>query len=300
MPHNPANDSTLLPPELSCFRLELADHVAHLTLNRPQELNTMSPAFWRELDCVLDLLQRGGQARVLVISSSGKHFSAGMALETFANPQFAPNDRTPEGRAALVDTLAQMQSTFNRLEALRIPVVCAIQGGCIGGGLDMVAAACIRYASADAFFCVQEINIGMMADLGSLQRLPKIMPLGLVKELAYTGRRMGAQEAATHGLVNAVHETHEAAVLAALACAREIAAKPPVAIWGSKQVINYARDHGVQDSLQQLGWVQSGIWSNQHVMQAVSAMQAKRAAEFPPLDALHDFSEIPAEMKANS
>ncbi|MEG0054004.1 MAG: enoyl-CoA hydratase-related protein [Comamonas sp.] len=294
------HDHRLQAADLSCFRLDLTDNIAHLVLNRPQALNTMSPAFWREMDGVLDMLQRSGQARVLVISSTGKHFSAGMALETFANPQFAPNDRTPEGRAAVVDMLAQMQTTFNRLEELRMPVVCAIQGGCIGGGLDLVAAACIRYASADAFFCVQEINIGMMADLGSLQRLPKIMPLGLVKDLAYTGRRMGAQEAATHGLVNAVHDSHEAAVLAALACAREIASKPPVAIWGSKQVINYARDHGVRDSLQQLGWVQSGIWSNRHVLEAVNAMQAKRTGEFPPLEALHDFSDIQATQSKDS
>ena len=130
----------------------------------------------------------------------------------------------------------------------------------------------------------------MTADLGSLQRLPKLMPLGIVKELAYTGRRMTAQEAASHGLVNAVYDTPEATVTAALACAREIAAKPPVAIWGSKQVINYARDHSVSDSLQQMGWVQSGIWSNRHVMEAVSAMQAKRAGDFPPLEPLQAFA----------
>jgi enoyl-CoA hydratase len=143
-----------------------------------------------------------------------------MALETFADPAFAPNDRTPEGRAAIIDTLAQLQSTFNKIEALRMPVICAIQGACVGGGLDLVATACIRYASAESFFCVQEINIGMTADLGSLQRLPKLMPLGIVKELAYTGRRMTAQEAASHGLVNAVYDTPEATVTAALACAR--------------------------------------------------------------------------------
>lgn len=284
MPH--ISDDFLPTTDLSSFRLDLVDHIAHLVLNRPDALNTLNPKFWQELDQILDTLHRRGESRALVISSTGKHFCAGMALDTFADPNFAPNDRTPEGRAAIIDTLAQLQSTFNKLEALRMPVICAIQGGCVGGGLDLVATACIRYASREAFFCVQEINIGMTADLGSLQRLPKLMPLGIAKELAYTGRRMGAQEAANYGLVNAVYETPEATVTAALACAREIAAKPPVAIWGSKQVINYARDHSVQDSLQQMGWVQSGIWSNQHVMEAVSAMQAKRAGDFPPLEPL--------------
>ena len=284
MPH--ISDDFLPTTDLSSFRLDLVDHIAHLVLNRPDALNTLNPKFWQELDQILDTLHRSGESRALVISSTGKHFCAGMALDTFADPNFAPNDRTPEGRAAIIDTLAQLQSPFNKLEALRMPVICAIQGGCVGGGLDLVATACIRYASREAFFCVQEINIGMTADLGSLQRLPKLMPLGIVKELAYTGRRMGAQEAANYGLVNAVYETPEATVTAALACAREIAAQPPVAIWGSKQVINYARDHSVQDSLQQMGWVQSGIWSNQHVMEAVSAMQAKRAGDFPPLEPL--------------
>ena len=286
----PMTDDTLLTTPKTAFRLELADNIAHLILNRPEAFNTLNPQFWQELDQVLDTLHRSGESRALVISSTGKHFCAGMALDTFADPNFAPNDRTPEGRAAITDMLAQLQSTFNKIEALRMPVICAIQGACVGGGLDLVATACIRYASAEAFFCVQEINIGMTADLGNLQRLPKLMPLGIVKELAYTGRRMTAQEAASHGLVNAVFDTPEATVAAALTCAREIAAKPPIAIWGSKQVINYARDHSVQDSLQQMGWVQSGIWSNRHVMEAVSAMQAKRSGDFPPLDPVRAFA----------
>ena len=287
---NTCSHDTSLPTGLTAFRLEQIDHIAHLVLNRPDAFNTLNPTFWQELDAVLDALHRSGKARALVISSTGKHFCAGMALETFADPSFAPNDRTPEGRAAIIDTLAQLQTTFNKIEALRMPVICAIQGACVGGGLDLVATACIRYASREAFFCVQEINIGMTADLGSLQRLPKLMPLGIVKELAYTGRRLSAQEASSHGLVNAVYESSEAALTAALACAREIAAKPPVAIWGSKQVINYARDHSVHDSLQQMGWVQSGIWSNRHVMEAVSAMQAKREGDFPQLEPLHAFA----------
>ena len=124
---------------------------------------------------------------MLVISSTGKHFSAGMALETFAGA-IAMDDQSPEGRAAIFDLLTDMQATFTKLETLRIPVIAAIQGGCIGGAVDMVTACCIRYATADAFFCIQEINIGMVADVGTLQRLPKLMPLAVVKELAYTGR----------------------------------------------------------------------------------------------------------------
>ena len=276
---------------LTCFTLTTTDHIAHLVLNRPEAMNTMHPTFWRELDAVLAQLHQSGQARALVISSTGKHFSAGMALEVFAGA-VAMDDQSPEGRAAIFDLLTDMQATFTRLENLRIPVIAAIQGGCIGGAVDMVTAACIRYATQDAFFCIQEINIGMVADVGTLQRLPKLMPLGVVKELAYTGRRLPAAQALNYGLVNAVFDTPETMLAAALQCAQEIAAKPPVAIWGSKQAIHYARDHAVDDSLRQMGWLQSAIWSNQHVRESVSAMQQRRAGEFPPLAALQPFSTL--------
>jgi enoyl-CoA hydratase len=143
---------------------------------------------------------------VLVISSTGKHFSAGMALETFGS-DIALDDQSPEGRAAIFDMLGDMQATFTKLETLRIPVIAAIQGGCIGGAVDMVTACCLRYATADAFFCIQEINIGMVADVGTLQRLPKLVPLAVVKELAYTGRRLPAAKALGYGLVNEVFES---------------------------------------------------------------------------------------------
>lgn len=275
---------------LHCFTLTVTDHVAHLVLNRPQAMNTMHPLFWRELDAVLTQLHAGNAARALVISSTGKHFSAGMALETFGSALL--DDQTPEGRAAVFDLLTDMQATFSKLETLRIPVIAAIQGGCIGGAVDMVAACCLRYATADAFFCIQEINIGMVADVGTLQRLPKLMPLGVVKELAYTGRRLPAAQALTYGLVNQVFESPEALLTGALQTAREIAAKPPVAIWGTKQALHYARDHGVDDALKQMGWLQGAIWSNRHVLEAVTAMKEKRGGDFPPLAPLTPFKEI--------
>ncbi len=276
---------------LTCFTLTESNHIAHLVLNKPEAMNTMHPTFWRELDEVLTQIHQAGTARALVISSTGKHFSAGMALETFGGA-VTMDDQSPEGRAAIFDLLTDMQDTFTKLERLRIPVIAAIQGGCIGGAVDMVTACCIRYATADAFFCIQEINIGMVADVGTLQRLPKLIPLAVVKELAYTGRRLGAAKAQEYGLVNAVFDTSEALLAAALQCASEIASKPPIAIWGTKQAIHYARDHSVDESLQQMGWLQGAIWSNRHVVEAVTAMKAKRAAEFPPLAAVTSFTKI--------
>jgi enoyl-CoA hydratase len=276
---------------LSCFTLSTFGHIAHLVLNRPDVMNTMHPTFWRELDAVLTKIQREGTARALVISSTGKHFSAGMSLDTFAGA-IQMDDQSPEGRAAIFDSLTDLQATFTKLETLRIPVIAAIQGGCIGGAVDMVTACCIRYATQDAFFCIQEINIGMVADVGTLQRLPKLIPLAVVKELAYTGRRLKADKALSYGLVNEVFESPEAMLAAAMQCAKEIADKPPVAIWGTKQVIHYARDHSVDESLKQMGWLQGTIWSNAHVREAMMAAKEKRQAEFTPLSPLTPFVEL--------
>ena len=276
---------------MHCFSLTIEDHIAHLVLCQPEALNSMGPVFWRELDTALTELHHGNTARVLVISSTGKHFSAGMALDTFAGA-IQMDDKSPEGRAAMFDSLSDMQATFTKLEKLRIPVIAAIQGGCIGGAVDMVTACCLRYASAEAFFCIQEINIGMVADVGTLQRLPKLIPLAVVKELAYTGRRLPAAKAMAYGLVNDVFDTREAMLAAALQCAAEIASKPPVAIWGTKQAVHYARDHSVDESLKQMGWLQGAVWSNAHVREAVSAMKEKRQGSFTPLTALHSFREL--------
>ena len=277
---------------MHCFTLTTsADHIAHLVLNRPQELNTMNATFWRELGEALAEVQRAGQARVLVISSTGRHFSAGMSLDVFGAGGVLMDDSSPEGRSAMGMLIQDMQGTFTQLETLRIPVIAAIQGGCIGGAVDMVTACCLRYTTADAFFCIQEINIGMVADVGTLQRLPKLIPEAVVKELAYTGRRLPAARAQALGLVNEVFDNPEALLAGAMQAAREIAAKPPVAIWGTKQAIHYARDHATADALQHMGLLQSAIWSNQHVREAVTAMKEKRAGQFPALPPLQGFGE---------
>jgi enoyl-CoA hydratase len=274
----------------TCFELHIDKHIAHLVLNRPSELNTMHMVFWRELDSVLHALHANPQARVLVISSTGKHFSAGMSLDAFG-ASVSMDDQTAEGRAAIADLLWELQSTFTRLENLRIPVIVAIQGGCIGGAVDMVTACCLRYASADAFFCIQEINIGMVADVGTLQRLPKLIPMAVAKELAYTGRRMAAEQALQHGLVNQVLPDAASTLEAAMQAATEIASKPPIAIAGTKQALHYARDHSTEDALKQMGWLQSGIWSNRHVQEAIGAFQAKRTGHYPELAELKSFKD---------
>lgn len=277
-----------------CFTFTIADQIAHLVLNRPQAMNAMQPVFWRELDAILTDLQRNAPARALVISSTGKHFSAGMALDVFANAGssgFTLDETNAAGRAVIADTVAGMQQIFTRLEQLRMPVIAAIQGGCIGGAVDMACACDIRLATSDAFFCIQEINIGMTADMGTLQRLPKLIPEGVVHELAYTGRRLPAQRALALGLVNAVFDTQQAMLDAALQMAHEIAQKPPVAIWGSKQAIHYARDHATHDALQHMALLQSGIWQGSNLLEAFLAKQQQRPTRYADLPPLQSFAD---------
>ena len=236
-----------------CFDVEVTDGVAHLRLNRPDALNTMTPDFWRELPELLDEIDRNASARVVVLSSTGRHFSAGMDLAVFTGGSDLLTEpgvsEAGRRRAHLFQTVLKLQDVFTKLEAIRQPVLAAVQGGCIGGAVDLVCAADMRYATADSFFCVQEINIGMTADVGTLQRLPKLIPEGVARELAYTGDRMPAERAKDVGLVNEVFADHDALIEGVLDIAARIAAHSPLAVWGTKEVVNFARDHTVGDSL---------------------------------------------------
>jgi enoyl-CoA hydratase len=266
------------------FRLELAESgVAHLQLCRPERLNTFDPAFFPALRNAVSGLDAAGRTRALVISSTGRHFSAGMALDVFASGLAMLDTSSARARLAFQDSLRQLMRCFDVFEEARFPVIAAVQGGCIGGALDLAAACDIRVCAADAFFTVQEIHIGMAADLGVLQRLPKIVPVGVARELAYTGDRLGAERALAVGLVNAVLPDAVALVAHALALAERIAAKSPLAIAGSKQALQYAADHSTAEALQQMTLLQSSIFDIDEMRTAIAAWQDKRAAHFAPL-----------------
>ncbi|MBZ8140214.1 enoyl-CoA hydratase [Rubrivivax gelatinosus] len=266
------------------FRLELADSgVAHLQLARPERLNTMTPAFFPALREVVESLNAEGHTRVLVISSTGKHFSAGMALDVFASDLSLLDTGSARRRLAFQDSLRQLMRCFDVLESARFPVIAAVQGGCLGGALDLAAACDLRVCSADAFFSVQEIQIGMAADLGVLQRLPKIVPPGVAREMAYTGERVAAERALAIGLVNAVLPDAAATLDHALTLAAAIAAKSPLAIAGSKRALNYAVDHPTADALDQMTLLQSAIFDIGEMAKAIQAWQTKTDAGFDPL-----------------
>jgi enoyl-CoA hydratase len=265
------------------FALATSNGIAHLQLNRPERLNTMAPPFFPAVRDAVRGLHDAGEARVLVISSTGKHFCAGMALDVFASDASMFVTATARARLALQETLRQLIECFSALDEARFPVICAIQGGCVGGALDLATACDIRVCSADAFFTVQEIHIGMMADLGVLQRLAKIVPPGVAREMAYTGDRLGAERALAVGLVNVVLPDADATLARAMQLAQAIAAKSPLAIAGSKLALNHARDHGTAASLQQMTLLQSAIFDTEEMAVAIAAWKAKSVAEFAPL-----------------
>ena len=265
------------------FELSHEGHVAHLKLNRPERMNTMTLAFFPALRDAVRGLGDEATTRALVISSTGKHFSAGMALDVFAAGDAALTVGTARERLAFQESLKKLMDCFTALDEARFPVVCAIQGGCIGGALDLVTACDIRLCSADAFFTLQEITVGMAADLGSLQRLPKIVPQGVAREMAYTGERLGAERALAVGLVNAVLPDAAATLAHAMALAQQIAAKSPLAIAGSKLALNHARDHGVAASLAQMTLLQSAIFDTSEMAEAIAGWKDKRPAAHPGL-----------------
>ena len=269
----------------TCFDVETKDDIAHIRMIRPDKANSMIPEFWDELPQIVNQLSEGNDARAIVLSAEGRHFCSGMDLSVFADN----NDVSVQSnakhisrqRASFRTTALQLQRTFSCLEESRLPVLSAIQGACIGGGIDMVSVTDLRYATKDAFFCIQEINIGMTADVGTLQRMPKLVPEGVVRELAYTGRNMSASEAKERGFVNEIYEDQDAMDDAVLEIAKEIASKSPMAIWGTKQTLNYGRDHSVADSLEYIATWNAAMFDPDDMAEAFMAQTENRDAEFP-------------------
>ena len=272
----------------SCFEYELKDHVAHISMCRGDAFNSMTKAFWSELPELVDKISDEGKARVIVLSAQGKHFCAGMDLANFkSDGDFLSTDtkKITQGRRseAQFRVTRDLQYSISCLEKSRIPVIAAIQGACIGAGVDLITACDIRYASSDAFFCIQETNIGMAADVGTLQRLPYLIPEGILRELAYTGRRFSADESLKYGLVNAVFDTPDAVIEQALAVAREIADKAPLAISGIKEVLNYNRDHTVEESLNYNALWNAAMNFSDDMMEAFKSKTEKRDPDFQDL-----------------
>ncbi|GAB3106281.1 crotonase/enoyl-CoA hydratase family protein [Aestuariicella hydrocarbonica] len=265
--------------------LNIDAKIAHIQLNCPDTLNTMTPAFWRELPEVVQHIDREAAARVIVLSSTGKHFCAGMDLSVFTGGALTSKQELGRKHENLRRTVLQLQEALSQLEKVRMPVLAAIQGGCIGGAVDMVTACDSRYCTEDAFFSIEETKLGMTADVGTLQRLPHLIPQGLVRELAYTGRRMYADEAKQAGLINRVYPDQATMLNDVMDIAAQIAARSPLAVTGCKEMINYTRDHSVADSLNYMAAWQSGMFQPEtDMMETFMAKAEKREPDFEELN----------------
>jgi len=252
-----------------CFEVSTDGGVAHLRLSRPERRNAMALAFWRELPEIVRGLEAGGATRALVLSSTGPHFTAGLDISLFQGEN-AFETGTPAGRRRFRAKLEELQASLNALAEAPFPTIAAVQGGCIGGGVDMATACCLRYATREAYFVIQEINLGMMADVGTFNRMPKQLPEAVVRELGYTGERLPAERAERLGFVNGLFDTHEQLVAGALEAARRIASKAPAAIAATKRMISYTRDHPVAQSFEYLNALQPAIFDIEEIRRALA------------------------------
>ncbi len=270
--------------EYQCFTLEITDAIAHLRLNRPDKYNSMIPGFWEELPAAINDISDNAKARVIVLSAEGKHFCSGMDISVFMQSGLQEPDNNREFAAeAFRRHLKILQDTFSALENARQPVLAAIQGGAIGGAVDLITACDCRYASADAFVCVQETAIGMTADVGTFPRLAKIIPEGWARQISYTAERLPADKAKEIGLFNKVFESHEALLAGVMEIAARIAAHSPLAVAGCKRMINYARDHSTADALDYVAVWNAGMLSTDDIKESYIAKTEKRAPNYEEL-----------------
>ena len=270
-------------PTYQTLSLVVETHIARVELNRPDKANAMNQPMWDEIQQCFDYLSDAAEVRVVVLTGAGKHFCSGLDLDMFASVM--DSGATDPARQAehFRQTILRLQANLSAIEKCRKPVLAAIHGSCVGGGVDMVSCCDMRYCSADASFSIKEIDIGMTADVGTLQRLPHIIPQGVVRELAYTGRAMDAGEAERTGMVNRSFPDRDSLLAGVMAIAGGIAAKSPLAVRGTKEMLVYTRDHSVADGLNYIATWNAGMLRPQDLMAAVQAKMAKREAQFADL-----------------
>jgi enoyl-CoA hydratase/carnithine racemase len=268
-------------PKLETLTITLADHIATVRLNRPDKANAMNWAMWQEIRQAMQWVDETPEARVAIIEGEGKHFTSGIDLQMMMGLQAQiKDDCDGRMREKLRRIILDLQDTLSSIERCRKPVLAAIHGACVGGGIDLICCTDMRYCSADAYFSIKEIDIGMTADVGTLQRLPKLIGEGMVRELAYTGRRFEGNEACSMGLVNQVFDSREALQAGVREIAASIASKSPLSIRGTKEMLNYARDHSVADGLNYIATWNAGMLMSGDLMTAMMANMSKQTPQF--------------------
>ena len=274
-------ETTMAIPVFETLQLSLDQYIAHVHINRPEKANAMSRAMWSDIGAAFKWIDATPEARVAVISGNGAHFTSGIDLAMLAGvADEVDDDCEGRKREKLRRTILALQDSLTSMERCRKPVLAAIHGACIGGGIDLICCADMRYCSADAYFSIKEIDMGMTADVGTLQRLPKLIGDGLVRELAYTGRKFSSDEAERCGLVNRVFASPEALLQGVMQIATDIAAKSPLAIRGTKEMIVYARDHSVADSLNYIATWNAAMLMSSDLQEAMMASMQKKVPTF--------------------
>ncbi|WP_065757659.1 crotonase/enoyl-CoA hydratase family protein [Pseudomonas defluvii] len=266
--------------DYQAFKVELSNNIAHVQINRPEKVNAMNAAFWTEIIDIFKWIDDTDAVRVVVISGAGKHFSSGIDLLLLASVANQLGKDVGRNARLLRRTILQMQASFNAVDTCRKPVLAAIQGYCLGGAIDLITACDMRYAASDAQFSIKEIDMGMAADVGTLQRLPRIIGDGLVRELAYTGRTIDAEEARQIGLVNRTFTDQASLLDGVFAIAKEIAGKSPIAVAGTKEMLSYMRDHRIDDGLEYIATWNAAMLQSTDLRVAMAAHMSKQKPEF--------------------
>jgi enoyl-CoA hydratase/carnithine racemase len=269
-----------MAPNFSTLTLELNNNVAHLKLNRPDRANAMNRPMWQELGEAMAWVDNTPEARVVVLSGNGKHFCAGIDLGMLN--ELIDDSINCEGRKreALRSEILWLQRQLTAIADCRKPVLAAIHGACIGGALDMITACDMRYCTEDATFSIKEIDLGIVADVGTLQRLPRLIGDGLMRELAYTGSNFDGEEATSMGLTNQCFSDQDGLMTHVLGIAGNIAGKSPLSIRGTKDVILYSREHSVEDGLTYIATWNAGLMISEDIKVALKAQRKNEAPVF--------------------
>ena len=264
------------------FDVEINNSIAHIRFNRPEKRNSMNEDFWTMFPKEVEELDDSGEIRALIVSSTGPHFSAGIDLSMFKDDivESETDNEIGRSRGYFLQQLKFLQNAVSCLEAARFPVVTAVQGGCIGGGIDLITAADIRICTKDAFFLIEEINVGLAADIGTIQRLPKIIPAGIAREWTMLGEKVLADRAKEVGLVSSLHDSHEEMMKNAFEIAEKLASKTPLAMWVTKETLNYSRDHTVKESLENVALWNAATLHKEDVMSTMMSKMQKKKPEY--------------------
>ncbi|MBV1774405.1 crotonase/enoyl-CoA hydratase family protein [Burkholderiaceae bacterium DAT-1] len=268
-------------PHFATLEVTLESHVALIALNRPEKANAMNEAMWHDLHAAFKWVDTTPSVRVAILTGNGDIFCSGIDLSMAAGLQKAIGDDSIGHQSEkLHQLILSLQDSITSLEKCRKPVIAAIHGPCVGGGLDLVAAADFRYSTVDTYFQIKEIDLAMVADVGALQRLPHIIGEGYVREMAFTGKCLTAREADAIGLVNGFFDDPGTMMMRVMDIAAGIAQKSPLALRGIKQVLNYSRDHSVADGLQYVAAWNAGMLVSQDLEKAAMSIFLKEVPQF--------------------